>query len=226
MNKRAVVFSTSAAFKFGWRSVRSDTRTVVVLGLLTLLGSLMTNASGAQHAAETRLIFPLLTFLVQTASSLVYLRWALAMHDGSPFDLKNWPEHLRGYLRFVLAGLLVCLGVALGMLLLIVPGVLFALRYGFASLLTVDRGLEPLAALRESARITRDLKLPLLGFAALAMLLNMAGALALGMGAVVTVPWSCAAAVYVLRRLQEHAGPVPLEHVDTPVELAAGSHSV
>jgi hypothetical protein len=59
--------------------------------------------------------------------------------------------------------------VAFGLVLLIVPGVGRPLKFGFAPFLAVDDGLDPLAALRESARLTRAVERKLLRFALLVL---------------------------------------------------------
>lgn len=50
---------------------------------------------------------------------------------------------------------LVDLILAVGFMLLIVPGIIFALMFSYAVLSVIDKGLGPMAAFKESARITK-----------------------------------------------------------------------
>lgn len=97
--------------------------------------------------------------------------------------------------------LIVSLGTAVGLELLIVPGVIFGARFGLAAILVETRHLRPRAALMRSLEITRGrlwsvvvvMIVPLLGVSALAYLIEVAagavipgdGALELGLGALI-----------------------------------------
>ena len=66
-----------------------------------------------------------------------------------------------GFVRFiqVLAALFILYIVVIaGLLLFVVPGVIWALRFGFATIAVVDRKLSPLSSLRFSSRITKGHK--------------------------------------------------------------------
>lgn len=94
---------------------------------------------------------------------------------------------------------LLVLAIGAGLVLLVVPGVVIALSATFTLHLMVDRGLGPIAALKESWRITRGHWLRLLGFYGIALCVFVAGLLACGVGLVVAVPvvYLALAALYV-----------------------------
>lgn len=62
----------------------------------------------------------------------------------------------RNYLTIVLSYLLVAAIVIMGFILLIVPGIIFAIRLAFVPYLVMDKGLEPVAAVEKSWNMTRD----------------------------------------------------------------------
>ena len=68
--------------------------------------------------------------------------------------LTNQGASLPVGLFFFLTGLLATLGVMVGMVFLIVPGVILSLRWALAVNLVIGRGLQPMAALEESWRRT------------------------------------------------------------------------
>src|SRR5581483_10241008 len=95
---------------------------------------------------------------------------------------------LRGFLPYLLTSILFALIVAGGLVLLIVPGVVWMLQFGFATFVSVDRCLDPIGCLRASSQLTRGVKGRLLGFVLAAIALNLLGCLALGVGLLFTVP--------------------------------------
>jgi uncharacterized membrane protein len=76
----------------------------------------------------------------------------------------------------------------LGLLLLVIPGVYLLVGYLFASSLVVDRRLDFWAALELSRRTVQPMWFAMFAFLLLLMLINLAGALLLGLGLLVSVP--------------------------------------
>ncbi|MEG6509854.1 hypothetical protein V6C03_12860 [Methyloligella sp. 2.7D] len=118
-----------------------------------------------------------------------------------------WQPH--PFWNYLGASVLAGLSVGVGLVLLIVPGIIFALMFAFGTVVVMDRGLGPIKALEESRRITRGHRWRLLGFGLLLGLLNLAGLLAFGLGLLVTVPVSFLAGIYAYRLLEDAAGPGP-----------------
>jgi uncharacterized membrane protein len=193
------LFSSTDALRFGWNTTRANLKPLLILAGIAAFLALL--SSGLERS-------PLLSLAVQVLQMAVWLafaRVALLLHDGKPLDLTRSNELLRGFWGYLLASVLVGLIVAGGLLLLVVPGVIWGLTYGFAGFLVADRDLDPVAALRESRRLTVGRRWQLLEFALLAALTNLVGALAFGVGLLVTVPTTFIATAHVLRRLQAHA---------------------
>ncbi|NBD73872.1 hypothetical protein GVX82_02415 [Patescibacteria group bacterium] len=92
--------------------------------------------------------------------------------------------------RYVAGTLLYQLITFIGYLLLIVPGIIWSVQYVFFRHAIVDRGLGPLEALALSARITEGVRFELLLVLCVLGLINLLGLLALGIGLLVTLPWT------------------------------------
>ena len=97
---------------------------------------------------------------------------------------------------------------AVGLVLLIIPGVIAMLALQFGDYIVIDKGLGPIEALKESMRITRGNLWELLVLFAFIAALNIAGALALLVGLFVTVPVSWLAIVHAYRTLEHKASEV------------------
>lgn len=116
--------------------------------------------------------------------------------------------------------------VTVGMVLLIVPGVIFSLMYCMWAFAVMDRGLRGRAALSFSNRITKGYKGKLFGAGLLAILLCLATIITLGLGLIVVGPWVMAtfAAAYdsLVQRVEV---PATSQLTDSAPGEAAGATS-
>jgi hypothetical protein len=81
----------------------------------------------------------------------------------------------------------------------------------FVNYLVIARNLSPVAALKESARITKGHRWGLLAFMVLSLLVNLLGLICLGVGLLVSVPVTTFAAIHAYRTLEQRASePVAL----------------
>ena len=136
-------------------------------------------------------------------------------------EVGNFFDKANLLIKYFLTSLLTGVVVLVGLILLIVPGIYFALKYTFAGFLVVDKGVGPFQALEMSGQLTKGFKGKLflywLGFLGV----NLLGLLALILGVFVTIPLtSIASAVLytvLLEKIAESTAP-PLESV-TPQSL-------
>jgi uncharacterized membrane protein len=98
------------------------------------------------------------------------------------------------------------LAIGIGFVLLIVPGIIAMLLFMFSTFIVIDRELGPIEAMKESMRITRGYRWPLLGLIALLMLIVLAGVIALFVGLLVAMPVTTLAFVHAYRVLSSAAG--------------------
>jgi uncharacterized membrane protein len=88
-----------------------------------------------------------------------------------------------------------------GLILLIVPGIIWGIQFQFFAYYILTEGCSPVEALKKSAAITKGSKVNLFLFGLLMALVNLAGLLCLVVGLVVTVPTTLVAMAYVFRKL-------------------------
>src|SRR5262245_45093572 len=99
------------------------------------------------------------------------------------------------------------LTIAVGFILLIVPGIIFALMFMFT--IVSDREFGPMDSMKESLRLTYGQKWKRLGLSLLLVLINLLGLAALFVGLFVTVPISSLAAQPCLSRAGREGGTAP-----------------
>ncbi len=89
------------------------------------------------------------------------------------------------WISFAFLGLIKTVLILIGFLLLIIPGIYLSVRWMFAELLVIDKGLRPLEALKASSELTKGYRWKLFLFSLVMTVLILVGFLALGIGAVV-----------------------------------------
>jgi uncharacterized membrane protein len=102
------------------------------------------------------------------------------------------------FFRVLVGQILYGLIVLAGFILLIVPGIIWGIRYSMYLYFIVDKDMGPIEALTASARVTQGYKLQLFLLNLLLGLLNLAGLLALVIGLFFTIPtgWLAQAKAY------------------------------
>jgi uncharacterized membrane protein len=103
--------------------------------------------------------------------------------------------------RFLGGHILTVIAIAIGFLLLIVPGIILSLGLAFVGYLIVDRGAGPIEAMKESWRITKGHKWQLLLLFLALLGINLLGILALVVGIFVSVPITMLAFAHAYRTL-------------------------
>lgn len=193
-------FRISDAFRFGWNTTLANLNTLLPLGAVGL--GLSVVGSALQRGGGGGAFLALAVQPLQAGLALVLMRFALKLHDGKPVHLAEATGMLEGFWRALAVMVLLGLMVSLGLVLLVVPGVVLSLGFGFAPFLVADGERGVVQAFRTSWRLTAHAKGRLALLALTVVGLNLAGALALGIGVVFTLPMSALVAVYALRRLQ------------------------
>jgi|GEM_PF-1035072 hypothetical protein len=95
--------------------------------------------------------------------------------------------------------------VTLGLILLVIPGLIWAVQFGFAYQAVVDKRIGSLEALRVSAQVTKGARWKLLGFWSLILVINLLGYALFTVGTLLTMPATMLAQIFVYRRLQENS---------------------
>ncbi len=170
------------SISFGWRrtmdSVWSWIYTVIIGGLIgwiPVLGSLI-------HAG--------------------FIRIALNVYDGESPDVMDLFGEVDKWLRVFFGSILYGLIVLGGLILLIVPGIYWAIKYYFFIYCIVDRDMGITEALRASGELTQGHKWSLFFLWIVLGLINALGAILCFVGLLVTVPLTFMATIYVYRALE------------------------
>jgi hypothetical protein len=135
--------------------------------------------------------------------------------------------------RYLATAILYALILIPGFILLIVPGVIWAVQFGLWPYFVVDKGLGPIQALKASSRTTMGVKWDLFGFGVLCGIFNLAGLLCLIVGIFVAYPITLVAYALVYRQLAAQTpelaefgiNQTPTEYAQVDVTLPPSSSS-
>ncbi|HEY3375749.1 MAG TPA: hypothetical protein VGK02_11925 [Candidatus Aquicultor sp.] len=124
----------------------------------------------------------------------------------------------RLFFRFLGSSILAGIIALIGFILLIIPGIILAIRLQFYMYLIVDKNAGAIEALQQSWNMTKGLTGRLFLFGSLLFLIEILGVLALGVGILVAIPVIYLAQAYVYRILADRgmvveAAPVVPEPV-------------
>jgi hypothetical protein len=199
-----------AAVTYGWNKFKGDAGTWVLLMLVAFLGagivvivsSVLRSSLGTSFfgfllgSALSDLLFTAVTVPLQ----LPLYRAALAVTTG----VRPTTDQLTNFDRlgpFFLTELLVGVGVFIGTLLCVLPGIAFAFL-AFLAPFFVLSGQEPVDAIKSSVKLVSTNLGPMLLFAVVGFLIYVAGAIACLVGLLVAGPIVLIATAYAFRTAQ------------------------
>ena len=169
-------------FKTGWGLFKQYPTGFVGFCLINLLiQGVLNSLSYVGVAAAAAISTPLLMGNFIVSAKLLH---------GQPPEFRDFFTGFQYFLPLLLLSVVAGLFISIGTLLLIIPGVYLAVAYLFVSYLVVDRGLDFWPAMELSRRTVHPRWFSYFAFVLLVVLLNLAGAVALGVGLLVTIPLS------------------------------------
>ncbi|GAB2790452.1 hypothetical protein GCM10027275_39230 [Rhabdobacter roseus] len=104
-------------------------------------------------------------------------------------DLKDIVVAFKNYLNVVLTHLLVTALIGISMIALIIPGIIVACRLAFTSYLVMDKGLDPIAAVETSWKMTSGHGWRIFGLGATAVFIFFLGLLCFIVGILPALIW-------------------------------------
>lgn len=210
-------WSAADPIRFAWERVKADPF-VIVGGVV--LAIVLSGAIGAILGGLARSDVGALGWFASTVGSLGnwlvsafmaggLTRFCLKICRGERYGFDDLWSGGRTVGPILLAEILTAIAVGVGLVFLIVPGIVLALGLSLAVPLIVDRSFDPLAALKESWRLTRGYKTRLFAYALLLVGLAMLGLMACGVGLLLVAALACIGNTYVYLRLTGQATAPP-----------------
>lgn len=150
-------------------------------------------------------IVSLISWLVDTAVTIGLITISLKYLRSNNASFQDALAHKDKYIKYLLGSIYYSVIVLVGIILLIVPGVIWALRYQFYGYLILDQGLSVKEALAKSKELTQGKLWQLFLFSLALVGVNLLGVLVLGIGLLISVPVSLLAVATVYQKLSGSA---------------------
>ncbi len=143
----------------------------------------------------------LVHYILQCGLHMGMLKISLALHDGKPIAYADLFSCFGLILNYFFAACVYMAILIAGTILLVVPGIIWGIKFQFFSFFIVDQNASPMESLAKSADLTKGVKWQLFIFDLVIMLFNMLGMLCLGIGVLFTLAITVLAFAYVYRKL-------------------------
>ncbi len=193
---------TSEAIRYGWDRVTERLGFWIVLILIIGALSYLPQPIGQQFFESAPLmaaVINLAGFVISILVSIGTIAVSLKVYDGQSATYGDLFSRRHLFWRYLGATIVYTVIVMLGFVLLIVPGLIFLIKYQFALYVIVDRGVGVTEAFNASARLTDGVKWRLFVFDVALLAVLLLGVVALGIGLVVAWPVVLMAAAYMYR---------------------------
>lgn len=150
----------------------------------------------------------ILTF-IQLFLSLGFTKIMLLLIQDEYAEVADMFNNFRPFLSYFIANFLYGIAVALGSLLLIIPGIFIAIRFQFFPYFILEENASSFTALQKSYYLSQDLTLELFLFGIVVIALNVAGILFFGIGIILTYPLTTMATATIYKSLTQEAQTIP-----------------
>jgi len=158
------------------------------------------DAGNATIALVITLVGSLVSFVVSLYQQASFTSGSLDIADGKPVGIGTFfkPRNFGGA---VLTALLVGIGVGIGLVFCIIPGLIFGVLAMFSIQYAIDQSLSPIAAIKASIAAVRANLGPALLCVLLVFLAFVASAVTCGLGTIIAVGFNSLVLTYGYRKL-------------------------
>jgi uncharacterized membrane protein len=198
-------FSIGEAVSYGWDTFKKNAWLFITLAAIDLIVGSIPNMISRESSPEKSWA-GLIIWLISTAIQIGIITIALKTVDSKKTGFSDLSENFSCYWRYLGATILYGFIVLVGFILLIVPGVIWAIKYQFYGYLIVDKKMGAMEALKKSGEITKGVRLDLFLLGLVLLGVIILGALVLGVGLLAAVPTVWLAMAYVYRKLSKAGG--------------------
>ncbi|TET33373.1 MAG: hypothetical protein E3J72_16935 [Planctomycetota bacterium] len=212
-------FSKGEAIRFGWETMKKNLGFFIVLmiivGIIQIVPDFVSDLYAENNPALWLLIF-ICAYILNCLVAMGQIEITLKLCDDRKPRLDDLFSCANLLLKYIAVSILYSLIVLGGLILLIIPGIIFAIKYQFCIYFLVDQNTGIMESLKKSGEITDGAKLDLFLFGWILAGIVLLGALCLLVGLFAAVPTAMVAHAWVFRVLNAKAG---LPRAD--VEIAA-----
>lgn len=198
-NQKGVI---SNSVSYGWNKVISNWKLYIPLALIYLVLSNINwlfeeSKVGYVPAVDT------IQFLVNIILTVGIVYISLRSYENKKVEIADLFSNSEYYLKYLFGIILYALIVTLGFFLLVVPGILWGLKYQFWFYLVMDEKIGVIEAFKRSDQITKGKRLTIFAFDIVLFAILIAGTILAGVGLLFALPIAWLAIAYFYKQLKE-----------------------
>lgn len=215
-------FSIGEAVGFGWETFKNNIGFFILLLIIVIIPNVLDGvfevlAKQIGIPGFIILLIKIVFFVINAGFTMGVINIAIQFADGKEPGFGDLFSCFGLFFKYFFGLIIYGLIVILGLILLIIPGIIWAIKYGYFMYLIVDKNLGPIQSIKRSGQITQGVKWDLfflnLSFFGLAIL----GLLACCIGLFAAWPTIMVGCAYVYRKLEPLPQPPPPLYQQTPM---------
>jgi len=199
------------AVRFGWDMFKSNAgflvAVVLIAGAISAIASSLQQSVAGTDSPVAILLAGLITLAINAFIAVALINVSLKFVDDKRAVFADLISAYSLFVLYAISSILYWLIVTIGLVFLIIPGIILAIRYQFFGYYIVDKEAGVIDSLRLSWNATRGIAGQLFLFDLTLLGIVILGALALGVGLLVAIPVAGIALAFTYRRLQRQTEP-------------------
>ncbi len=218
--------SVGSALRYGWHRFRANPWTwigaIVIAAIIqSVLNSLFGNRSAFRVDTFGQSLWTISWIIGSIVTTVVGYLINAALVRGALHEVDGQRPSLGSFFRFtnvgnvILASILVGVLTAIGLILLVIPGLIVAFLSWWTLQFVIDRDDSAVEGLRASFRAISAQAGPVFLLALALIGINILGAILIGLGLLISIPVSAIASTYAYRIVSGQ--PVAPDHADHPI---------
>ncbi|MHB1316284.1 MAG: DUF2189 domain-containing protein [Minisyncoccota bacterium] len=175
-------------------------KTVLVFGFIAIVADLLAEDKSMKLVD---IILSIISTIASFYGSVILMKGSLLISSGKTINNDVYNLNISTILQLIFASILTGIGTIIGMILLIVPGIIFAVRSMFTQYIILDEGIKVVDAIKKSIAVTKGYFWSL---ARLGLCIGLLSVIAIfplfGFGFIILIPVSIIALSLVYRKMQ------------------------
>ena len=214
-------FSISEVYASAWTHTRKHLKFLVKVSLIFLIIAVVLGMV-PERLSLIHTIAQLVYTVVSICFSIGMIRIALAITNGQTPTTDEFKKiSFRTFLRVLWGGIITMFFTLIGIILLVIPGIIIALRSLLTSYIIVDKEISGWSAVKESWRMTRGHSWSILGVVLLGVAVVIVSMIPLGLGLIISVPYLIMVYIVMYERIRALApASVSTQTVEPPLVVS------
>ncbi len=197
-------FTVKESLKYGWDTFKKNWQFLIAVFAIVVLAGMIPNWLhdwSRDNMPNVSFVFSIISWLIQMITGIGVIVISLKIVDGKKPNISDLYTHSSLLLNYFLGSLIYGLVTIGGFILLIIPGIIWGIKYQYITYLIIDQGMSPMDAFRKSGKITQGHKTKLFWLGISYIGITLLGILVFGIGLIISWPIIALSGAYVYRKL-------------------------